>query len=150
MTTERPVTNTGDLLNLLDRLLQRADDAWSNNLFADREKPCPFFVDWPDEILVADFAAGLIQLGKVLELGCGNGRNATYMASLGCIVDAVDFSSAAIDWAKQRTQAAGLPVNYIHKSIFELEVPSESYDVVYDSGCFHHIPPIAGRVMLSW
>lgn len=38
----------------------------------------------------------------VLELGCGHGHNALYLSSKGCIVDAVDFSESALDWAKER------------------------------------------------
>src|SRR5579875_1376891 len=49
--------------------------------------------------------------GRVLELGCGHGRNAMYMASLGCGVDAVDFPARAIEWAKERAEQAGAPVS---------------------------------------
>ena len=73
--------------------------------------------------------------------GCGNGRNALYLASRGYCVDAVDYSQAAIDWAAQRTAAAGLTVNLIRASVFDLQCADAGYDLVYDSGCFHHIAP---------
>jgi methylase of polypeptide subunit release factors len=81
---------------MLDRLLEQGDAVWWNGFFGDRTKSCPFFVDWPHETLVNDFQNGVILPGRVLELGCGNGRNATYLASQGCSVDAVDFSEAAL------------------------------------------------------
>jgi SAM-dependent methyltransferase len=37
------------------------------------------------------------EVGQVLDAGCGNGRNAIYLASHGCNVTAVDFSRAAIE-----------------------------------------------------
>jgi SAM-dependent methyltransferase len=74
-------------------------------------------------------------------LGCGNGRNSTYLASVGCTVDAVDFSAQATEWAAERADAAGVPVGFQNCSIFEAEVDDGSYDLVYDSGCFHHIAP---------
>jgi SAM-dependent methyltransferase len=126
---------------MLDQLLEKGDAAWWDGFFRDRTKACPFFVDWPDETLVNDVQNGVLLPGRVLELGCGNGRNAVYMRSQGCSVDAVDFSEAAITWARDRAEAAGQSVNYIQTSIFELEVASGMYDTVYDSGCFHHIAP---------
>jgi len=135
------VRNMNDLLRLLDTLLDRRDDAWWNGFFADKTKLCPFFVDWPDETLVEDFANRVLSPGSVLELGCGNGRNAVYMASLGCKVDAVDFSETALGWAKDRAQKARLAPRFIHGSIFKIEITPASYDIVYDCGCFHHIAP---------
>ena len=38
--------------------------------------------------------------GRVLELGCGPGRNAIYMAEKGYKVDAIDISEHAIEWGK--------------------------------------------------
>jgi 2-polyprenyl-3-methyl-5-hydroxy-6-metoxy-1,4-benzoquinol methylase len=96
---------------MLDKLLESSGFAWWDSFFADRTKPCPFFVDWPDETLVSDLQRRAIPPGRVLELGCGNGSNAVYMASQGCSVDAVDFSEAAITWAKDRAKVAGQQVN---------------------------------------
>jgi SAM-dependent methyltransferase len=110
-------------------------------VFADRSKPIPFFVEWPDENLAGWFDDGLLAPGRVLELGCGNGRNATYLAGLGCSVDAVDFSARAIEWARARAAAAGVAAGFQHCSIFDATFTPETYDLVYDSGCFHHLPP---------
>jgi SAM-dependent methyltransferase len=118
-----------------------ACSAWWGEFFADRAKPCPFFVDWPDENLVQWFGDGTLTQGRVLELGCGHGRNALYLAGQGCRVDAVDFSAQAIDWATERAQAAGAAVRFQRCSIFDATVADRSYDLVYDSGCFHHLPP---------
>jgi SAM-dependent methyltransferase len=115
--------------------------AWWGEFFADRAKLCPFFVDWPDENLVQWFGDGTLAPGRVLELGCGHGRNALYLAGQGCRVDAVDFSAQALDWARERAQAAGAAVRFQCCSIFDATVPDASYDLVYDCGCFHHLPP---------
>ena len=78
---------------------------------------------------------------RVFELGCGHGRNATYLASLGCSVDAVDFSAQAIEWAKERAKQARAPVDSQCCSIFDATFTEGSYDLVHDSGSFHHLPP---------
>jgi SAM-dependent methyltransferase len=130
-----------DVLRMLDTLLEGRDGAWWDEFLADRSRPCPFLVEWPDENLAEWFGDGLLAPGRVLELGCGHGRNATYLAGLGCSVDAVDFSPQAITWARQRAMRAGAQVDFQCCSIFEAELTAGSYDLVYDSGCFHHLPP---------
>jgi SAM-dependent methyltransferase len=125
----------------LDSHLEDRGGDWWSAFFADRAEPRPFLVDWPDENLVAWFGQGLLAPGRVLELGCGNGRNAVHLASLGCTVDAVDFSAQAIEWAQARAKSAGAAVALQFCSIFDTTFPDGSYDLVYDSGCFHHLPP---------
>jgi hypothetical protein len=60
-----------DVLGMLDVLLDGRGSAWWGEFFADRAKPCPFFVDWPDENLVDWFGTGLLTQG-----GCSNGAAA--------------------------------------------------------------------------
>ncbi|MBV9381675.1 MAG: class I SAM-dependent methyltransferase [Streptosporangiaceae bacterium] len=129
-----------DILHMLDTLLASRAIRW-DELFTRPARPCPFLVEWPDENLAAWFSGGLLTPGHVLELGCGHGRNATYLASLGCSVDAIDASAAAITWAGERAERAGAPVDFRCCSIFDAEITGQSYDLVYDSGCFHHLPP---------
>jgi SAM-dependent methyltransferase len=139
--TDKLILTMADVLEMLDGLLERRQGEWWDEFFADRDKPCPFFVEWPDESLVDYFASGMLRPGRVLELGCGHGRNALYLAQQGCEVDAVDFSPKAISWARERAHAVGLAVNFHCCSVFDLPPPERPYDLVYDCGCFHHLPP---------
>jgi SAM-dependent methyltransferase len=130
-----------DVLRMLDALVTGTDGASWDEFFADPPRPLPFLTEWPDENLVAWFGEGLLAPGRALELGCGYGRNATYLARLGCGVDAVDFSADAIEQARQRAGSAGVPVDFQCCSIFDATFTEGAYDLVYDSGCFHHVPP---------
>jgi 2-polyprenyl-3-methyl-5-hydroxy-6-metoxy-1,4-benzoquinol methylase len=56
----------------------------------------------PSEFLV-EFAAQLPTTGRALDVACGRGRNAVWLARRGLMVDAVDISSIAL--AKARTLA---------------------------------------------
>ena len=47
----------------------------------------------------------------------------------------------AIDWAADRIAEANVTVTLTRGSVFELKLEAGAYDLVYDSGCFHHIPP---------
>lgn len=138
---EHLIYSTEDVLAMLDGLLANSGDSWWNGFYADRAKPIPFFAEWPDENLVEWFACGRLEPGRVLELGCGNGRNAVFLAGQGCHVDAVDFSAEAIGWARERAAAADVSVSFQCCSIFDASIPGASYDLVYDAGCFHHLPP---------
>jgi SAM-dependent methyltransferase len=130
-----------DVLCMLDDLLAGSGTAWWDQFFADESKPCPFFTDRPDENLAAWFGEGQLTPGRVLELGCGHGRNATYLAGLGCSVLAVDFSAPAIERARKRVKPVTGSVDFRCCSIFDAQFPEGSYDLVYDSGCFHHVAP---------
>jgi len=83
----------------------------------------------------------LIHPGRAVDLGCGHGRNAIFLAHRGFSVEGVDYSREALDWAAARVAEAGVAVTLTNRSVFQWEPEPASYDLVYDSGCFHHIPP---------
>lgn len=78
---------------------------------------------------------------RVLDVGCGNGRNAIYLAARGCDVSAVDSSEAAIKQAESRVKANGLEdrVHVIRHAIDgTLPFESESFDAILDCYTFCH------------
>jgi SAM-dependent methyltransferase len=138
---QRFIRTTEDVLELLDELVDEKSGPWWDAFFADRSKASPFFGEAPDENLVEWAASGMLGTGRALELGCGNGRNAIFLAKQGFDVDAVDYSAKAIDWARESTRTAGASVRLLCRSLFDVDADARRYDLVYDSGCFHHLPP---------
>ncbi|MEU3749914.1 MULTISPECIES: class I SAM-dependent methyltransferase [Streptomyces] len=145
----RDIRTVEDVLRLLDGLFAPGADRWTeggadwwDGFYADRDKPVPFFVAKPDENLVSYVERGLLPAGgKALDLGCGPGRNALHLASLGFDVTAVDLSPTAIAWAEERAREAGTEnVRFVNGDAFAVGLDGP-YDLVYDSGCFHHLPP---------
>ncbi|MFJ2235069.1 class I SAM-dependent methyltransferase [Streptomyces sp. NPDC087859] len=149
----RTVRTVEDLLALLDGLFTSPSEAahsttgdgndfW-DRFYADRSRPVPFFAAKPDENLAAYLDQGLIPPGRALDLGCGPGRNALYLAARGFAVDAVDLSPMAVAWGEERAHAAGVDVRFLRGDAFALPARELSgpYDLVVDSGCFHHLPP---------
>ncbi len=134
------IKNIDDLLVMMDSLMREPAPFW-NKFYSDRTKKVPFFVNYPDENLVSYFESGILHAGKMLELGCGPGRNAIYASLKGYEVDAVDISKEAIDWAKERAREKNISVNFECKSVFDLNIKDQQYDLVYDSGCLHHLWP---------
>ncbi|MGX8177276.1 class I SAM-dependent methyltransferase [Exiguobacterium undae] len=129
-----------DILNMLDALLREPTAFW-DSFYEDRTKRIPFFVDKPDENLVAYVEQRQLPLTRVLELGSGPGRNALYLAERGSQVDAIDLAQSSIDWANERANERQLDVRFRQGNLFELSIEDGAYDFVYDSGCFHHIAP---------
>ena len=129
-----------DLLKMLDSLLREPSEFW-DTFYADRNKKIPFFENKPDENLVAYFNSNLMDSGRVLELGSGPGRNAIYFAKQNCEVDAIDLSLTSIQWAKERAIEKQVDIHFIHDSLFNVKLEPNTYDIIYDSGCFHHIAP---------
>ena len=77
---------------------------------------------------------------RVLELGCGDGVNAVFMANRGCRVTAVDVSHTAIEMARQKGREEGVEVEFVEDDVFELEPPEQPYDLLFDRGLLHHLP----------
>ncbi|MET7288009.1 class I SAM-dependent methyltransferase [Streptomyces sp. NPDC005573] len=147
---ERNIRTVEDVLRLLDGLFAPEQDrwtgdaaAWWDRFYDDRSRPVPFFAAKPDENLASCLERGLIAPGRALDLGCGPGRNALHLASRGFEVDAVDLSPAAISWGEERARDAGAGVRFHRGDAFALTTDTlrGPYDLVYDSGCFHHLPP---------
>ncbi|MEV6201695.1 class I SAM-dependent methyltransferase [Streptomyces sp. NPDC051771] len=148
--TDRGIRTVEDVLVLLDGLFAPGADRWTeggadwwDGFYADRDRPVPFFVPKPDENLVAYAGQGLLKGGgRALDLGCGPGRNTLHLASLGYEADGVDLSATAVRWAEERARETGTTGARFHRGdAFAPGTVEGPYDLVYDSGCFHHLPP---------
>ncbi|MBL8057611.1 MAG: class I SAM-dependent methyltransferase [Anaerolineales bacterium] len=77
--------------------------------------------------------------GRALDLGCGLGRAALYLASQGWSVDGVDFIPQAVTEAQARAERAGLAAQAVfHQgSVTDLSFLAGPYDFALDVGCAH-------------
>jgi SAM-dependent methyltransferase len=137
---EQRIRDIEGVLALLDDLLAPTDGDWWDGFYTDRSRGIPFFVDKPDEHLAEAVEQRVARPGRALDLGCGPGRNALHLAAAGFAVDALDLSATAIAWARERAAAAGVEVDWRVADAFTADLPGP-YDLVVDSGCFHHVPP---------
>ncbi len=94
----------------------------------------------PTHDLPAMICSGFIQRDStVLDLGCGAGTDAIYLASKGLSTIGADISSAAIRIAAKRAFEAGVDVEWHHADVCELPIADSTIDFVTDAGCFHHL-----------
>src|SRR5699024_1433253 len=75
--------------------------------------------------------------GDVLDVGCGTGENALYLADRGHDVIGVDASSTAIDRATEKGQNRGLDAAFRVGDALRLSNLDRQFDTVIDSGLFH-------------
>jgi ubiquinone/menaquinone biosynthesis C-methylase UbiE len=78
-------------------------------------------------------------IGKALDICCGAGSNAVYLAKKGFTVTGIDISSKAIEYAKEKAEKANVKVKLMVQNFLELPFKDEEFDFVFDMGCFHHV-----------
>jgi SAM-dependent methyltransferase len=92
----------------------------------------------PNRFLVAEVAE--IPPGRVLDLACGEGQNAIWLASLGWDVTGVDYSEVAIAKANGRAERDGVAVEFTSADLVEYEPRRAAYDLVLV--LYLHIPSV--------
>ena len=77
---------------------------------------------------------------KILDIGCGEGKDAVFFARCGYDVSAFDFSQAGIEKTKRLADKARVHVNAFRANIWDYRL-NEKYDVLFSSGALHYIKP---------
>ncbi len=77
---------------------------------------------------------------KLLDLGCGEGRNAVYFAKHDFKVVGLDLSLIGLEKTRRYAEEVGVHVETIHADIVNYQL-SDSYDVIFSTGTLHYLPP---------
>ena len=99
----------------------------------------------PNRFLVAEVSS--LAPGRALDLACGEGQNAIWLASLGWIVTGVDFSPVAIEKARGRAARDDLEVEFVCADLVEFRPEPRAHDLVIVF--YIHIPAAGRRVVLE-
>jgi SAM-dependent methyltransferase len=84
--------------------------------------------------------------GRLLDVGCGAGREALGLARAGYRVVGVDLSPAMVAAASAAAARAGLDIEFRVQGLTELDDPPGTYDGAYIAAALHHVPGRARRV----
>lgn len=86
--------------------------------------------------------AGHLLPGRALDVGCGEGADAIWLARRGWAVTAIDVSSLAVSRAREAAQAAGVTVEWVCGDVLQTPFPSGSFDLL--SMQYPALPKAAG------
>ena len=98
-------------------------ERWAGGDYQGRSAPSLLIVHWADRL----------PTGRALDLACGNGRNALYLAERGFDVDAVDIAQPALKLVQDTARERGLAVNTILADLDNHTLPAETYDLITTS-----------------
>ncbi|HVC75160.1 MAG TPA: class I SAM-dependent methyltransferase [Candidatus Micrarchaeaceae archaeon] len=82
----------------------------------------------PNRFLVSEVAD--LTPGRALDLGCGEGRNAIWLAERGWRVSGVDFSEAGLDKARRLAVERGVEVTWVRADLLDYEPDHGAFDLV--------------------
>ncbi|HEV3226751.1 MAG TPA: class I SAM-dependent methyltransferase [Acidimicrobiales bacterium] len=94
----------------------------------------------PNGRLVAEVAA--LTPGRALDVGCGEGADAIWLAQRGWTVTAIDISDVAVSRAREAAQLAGAAVDWVCGDVLQTPFPARSVDLL--SMQYPALPKAAG------
>jgi SAM-dependent methyltransferase len=86
------------------------------------------------EELVSVVESGRIEPCRAIDLGCGTGANAIYLAEKGFDVTGVDYAKAAIEKAQARAREAGVEIEFTVDDLTNLRYVQGQFDFLLDYG----------------
>jgi SAM-dependent methyltransferase len=75
-------------------------------------------------------AAAPLRVGRALDVGCGEGADAVWLAQQGWDVTALDVSGVALDRAAHHARDAGVSVRWVHAGLMEAPLAAGAFDLV--------------------
>jgi tellurite methyltransferase len=85
---------------------------------------------------------------KLLDIGCGEGKDAVFFARNGYDVTAIDISDAGIEKAKKLADQLGVHMKVEKADIMDYRLET-SFDILFSSGVFNYIKPELRDEVLS-
>ncbi|HEY6237943.1 MAG TPA: methyltransferase domain-containing protein [Thermoplasmata archaeon] len=115
---------------------------WTDRYASTPYRDLPWFSPHPYPWVAEAVKRGVWRAGtRVLDVGCGAGTNALFLARRGFRVAGIDVAEGAIAAAQARARSAGLDVDFRVGDALRLPFPDAHFGGAIDIGCFHTLPP---------
>jgi SAM-dependent methyltransferase len=82
----------------------------------------------PNRFLVAETSG--LEPGRALDIACGEGRNAVWLAAQGWRATGVDFSGVAIEKARQLAEARGVEAEWVVADLLDYRPAPRAFELV--------------------
>jgi ubiquinone/menaquinone biosynthesis C-methylase UbiE len=110
----------------------------------------PWNIKTPPDSLVELVNNGKVKPCKTIDLGCGTGNYAIYLASVGFDVTGIDISSTAIKIAKENAKKKRVKCNFLVANVLSnLDEVKERFEFAYDWELLHHMFPEQRRTYVE-
>ena len=115
------------------KMIERWDSAYrrENRPGWDKGRPAPELQKIVEE-------EKLLKPGRAVELGCGTGTNAIYLAQQGFDVTAIDIAPTALSQARAKAEKAGVKIRWVLADVTAAPFLGK-FDVLFDRGCYHGV-----------
>lgn len=77
---------------------------------------------------------------RVLDIGCGEGKDAVFLAKNGYIVTAFDAAETGLDKARRLAEKSGVHVDFFKADVMDYR-PDTEFDIIFSSGVLHYVVP---------
>jgi cyclopropane fatty-acyl-phospholipid synthase-like methyltransferase len=102
----------------------------------------PWNIPTPPGELVALIKSGRVRLCKTVDLGCGAGNYAIYLAGLGFDTTGIDNAESAVQLARENAQKKGVACRFIVADLLgDMHEVEETFDFAFEWEVLHHIFP---------
>jgi len=110
-----------------------------NNRFKERYKAgdTPWDIGKPDFNLIQTVTSTPVAPRKALDIGCGTGDNAIWLAKKKFHVVGIDISEIAIKKAEEKALKNKVDCTFIVTDILSTQVEGKPFGFAFDRGCFH-------------
>lgn len=105
------------------------------------------YTPWDQDHVPAELSAlvegsSALAPGRALDIGCGTGTQAVYLAQHGWQVTGVDVVERALGHARRRAEGAGVTARWVAGDATRLAELGlgDGFGLIHDRGCFHDLP----------
>ena len=113
---------------------------WEKLYRAESVEAMPWYYPGLDPDLKRALKGLKLASGSALDLCTGPGTQAFALSGLGFRVTAMDISGTAVRKAVKKAREEGLKIDFIRKDFLKAGM-KDKFDLVFDRGCFHTLPP---------
>jgi SAM-dependent methyltransferase len=123
------------------------EQTWAETYAKTRYTKLPWYSPRPSEWLVKAVRQRWIRPPiRIVDIGCGAGTNALWLAQEGFRATEIDLAPGAIEAARARAHRRGATAAFEQASALSMPFRNSAFEAALDNGCFHTIPiPKRGR-----